>query len=205
MHRVMILSATVLLLVAEAQPAARADGLEAGGVEFAPSVSVTSGNGEHELRCTGTALRKKWFFKVYAIAAYLDAQTAAGADPGATWVSSDVPRLLHLRMLRDVEAKKITSSIDEALEKCSTTPLEQIQEDRARFQAAFAMDELHKGQDIRLTWIPGAGLQISVDAELLDTISNPLFARSLFEIYFGPAPVNDDMKRDLLQLVTDSE
>ena len=63
--------------------------------------------------------------------------------------------------------------------------------------------QLTKGQDIRFTWLPGTGLRITVDHAVLDTIEDPTFAKSFFEIYFGPDPVNDGMKRDLLQLVSD--
>lgn len=195
-----LLITTLICLCSIAAVQAQAEGLEAGGVEFAPTITLSAGDSDRELRCTGTALRKKWFFKVYAIAAYLDAGTESGVDAGATWVQADVPRQLHLTMLRDVDSKKISSSIDEALDKCSTTPLDAIAGERARFQAAFSMEKLMKGQDIRFTWLPGSGLQISVDDELLETIESPVFARSLFEVYFGPSPVDDDLKRDLLQL-----
>jgi hypothetical protein len=189
-----------LMLVTGLSVMAAADGLEAGGVEFEPTISVTAGESEYELRCTGTALRKKYFFKVYAVAGYLDAAVPAGDDPGATFIEADAPKRLHLHMLRDVDSDKIVESIDEAFEKCATMPLDSIEAERARFREAFSMEKLLKGQDIRFTWIPGSGLQISVDHESLDTIENPAFARAFFEIYFGPKPVNDGMKEDLLEL-----
>ena len=190
----------LLVLVATLATGAAADGLESGGVEFDATISVAGDNTEYELRCTGTALRKKFFFKVYAIAGYLDASVEAGEDPGATFVAADAPKRLHLQMLRDVDSKKIVDSINEALDKCATTPLDQVAAERERFMAAFSMEKLNKGQDIRFTWMPSAGLQISVDHEILDTIESPVFGQSFFEIYFGPSPVNDDMKKDLLQL-----
>lgn len=181
---------------------AAADGLESGGVQFDATISVAGNDTEYELRCTGTALRKKFFFKVYAIAGYLDTSVEFGEDPGATFVAADAPKRLHLQMLRDVDSKKIVNSINEALEKCATTPLEEIAAERERFMAAFSMEKLNKGQDIRFTWMPSVGLQISVDHEILDTIESEAFGKSFFEIYFGPKPVNDGMKKDLLQLVS---
>ena len=64
------------------------------------------------------------------------------------------------------------------------------------------MEKLQKGQDIRFTWMPGVGLQISVDHAILDTIVSPAFAKSFFEIYFGPSPVDDGIKEGLLELVS---
>jgi hypothetical protein len=189
---------TVAAILSTVGGVALADDYEAGGVTFEPMITI---QGEHELRCTGTALRKKWFFKVYAAAAYLDTAIEAGEDPGATYVDADAPKRLHLRMLRDVDSEKIVSSIDEAFEKCATTPLDQIAADRATFRETFSMEKLLKGQDIRFTWMPGVGLQISVDDESLGTIESPAFAKSFFEIYFGPEPVNGGMKKDLLELV----
>lgn len=200
MRAILILAATLIL--STACGVALADEYEEGGVVFEPSITVQTEGSEYALRCTGTALRKKFFFKVYAAAAYLDEGTEAGVDPGATYVSADAPKRIHLQMLRDVESEKIVSSIDEAFEKCATTPLAEIEAERAAFRGAFAMPELLKGQDIRFTWIPGVGLQITVDHEMLETIPSPAFAKSFFEIYFGPEPVNDGMKKDLLELVS---
>jgi len=71
-----------------------------------------------------------------------------------------------------------------------------------RRQGFNESDIVYTGQDIRFTWMPGVGLQISVDHAILDTIVSPVFAKSFFEIYFGPKPVNDGMKEDLLELVS---
>ena len=46
----------------------------------------------HEPAEQGTAVRKKFFFKVYAAAAYLDEGTETGEDPGATYVAADAPK-----------------------------------------------------------------------------------------------------------------
>jgi hypothetical protein len=200
MRAFLILAAT-FVLIATSGPAL-ADEYEEGGVTFEPTITVSFEGDEHALRCTGTALRKKFFFKVYAAAAYLDEGTEAGDDPGATYVSADAPKRIHLQMLRDVDSEKIVSSIDEAFEKCATTPLAEIESERVAFREAFSMPKLLKGQDIRFTWIPGAGLQITVDHEMLDTISSPAFAKSFFEIYFGPEPVDDGIKKGLLELVS---
>lgn len=203
--RRIILSLLLVLLTALATGAA-ADGLESGGVEFDATITVAAiaaadaDDADYTLRCTGTAVRKKFFFKVYAVAGYLDSSIETGEDPGATFVSADAAKRLQLQMLRDVDSKKIVDSINEALEKCATSPLEEIAAERERFMAAFSMEKLNKGQDIRFTWMPSVGLQISVDHEILDTIESEVFARSFFEIYFGPNPVNDGMKKDLLQL-----
>ena len=105
-------------------------------------------------------------------------------------------------MLRDVDSEKIVSSIDDAFEKCATTPLEQIAAEREAFREAFSMPKLMKGQDIRFTWMPGVGLQISLDHDPLATIASPAFAKSFFEIYFGPEPVDDGIKEGLLELVS---
>jgi hypothetical protein len=201
MRAFLILAATMVLSAASGP--AVADDYEEGGVTFEPTITVSSDEGEHSLRCTGTALRKKFFFKVYAAAAYLDEATETGDDPGATYVAADAPKQIHLQMLRDVESEKIVSSIDEAFEKCATTPLEEIEAERAAFREAFSMEKLLKGQDIRFTWMPGAGLEISVQDEVLDTIASPAFGKSFFEIYFGPEPVNGGMKKDLLELVSE--
>ena len=172
---------------------------------FAREITVAHGGSDHDLVATGAHKRKKFFFSVYAAVAYVDASVFAGksveGDAGAMALASGTPLRLHLKMLRGLDATRITNGINEALDKTATRPVETIADERARFVELFD-GELQEDQSLVMTWWPGDGLEIKVDDDVLDTIPGDDFARAFFEIYFGPKPIDDGMKKNLLRDVT---
>ena len=177
------------------------DTLEEAGQNFATRITVATTEGDVDLRATGSSTRKKIFFKIYAAVAYVDASQGFGDDPGAAIVDATGPKQIHLRMLRELDSERITNGINEALEKTATRPLEEIAAERARFLGLFGDEKLSEGADLRMTYLPGEGLQISLDGTVRDTIPGDAFARAFFEIYFGPQPVDDGLKKNLLRRV----
>lgn len=193
---------TVALATLLAPPAALAqDTIEEAGHHFPTRITVETAEGSVDLRATGSTTRKKFFFKVYAAVAYVDASQGMGEDPGAAIVAASGPKQMHLRMLRELDSERITNGINEALEKTSTRPLEEIAAERERFLAVFGDEKLAEGADLRMTYLPGEGLQITLDDAVRDTIPGEAFARAFFEIYFGPEPIDDGLKKNLLRAV----
>ena len=101
MRAFLILAAAVILSTASGR--ALADEYEAGGVTFEPTITVRGEGTEHELRCTGTALRKKFFFKVYVAGLYLPQKRSSAEQI----FSADEPRRMELHFLRDVDKDSI--------------------------------------------------------------------------------------------------
>ena len=200
-----LLALCLLLTTTLSSPAAAQDTLEEADREFPTTITVTTGSGDVELIATGQATRKKFFFKIYAAVGYVDASTDLGSDPGAAIVAATGPKQIHLKMLRDVDSEKITNGINEALEKTATRPLEEIAAERERFLAVFGDEKLLEDADLRFTYLPGEGLEIRHDDEVKDVIPGEAFSRAFFEIYFGPEPVDDGMKEDLLRHVDDED
>ena len=205
MTRSLIALAAFALLVVLAPHPARADdqALEVDGRTFDRTISVEHGDATHELVATGKHKRKKFFFSIYAAVAYarqdlVEALPADADDVGAVLLERGAPMRMHLKMLRGLDATRITNGINEALEKTATRPLEEIADERARFVELFD-GELDEDQSLVMTWLPDAGLEIRIDEEVLDTIPGDDFARAFFEIYFGPKPIDDGMKEDLLE------
>ncbi len=195
--------ALTVALVALFAPAATLaqETIEEGGQQFPTRIQVETAEGSVDLRATGSTTRKKFFFKVYAAVAYVDASQGLGEDPGAAIVAASGPKQMHLRMLRELDSERITNGINEALEKTSTRPLDEIAAERERFLAVFGDEKLAEGADLRMTYLPGEGLEISLDGVVRDTIAGEAFARAFFEIYFGPKPIDDGLKKNLLREV----
>lgn len=207
MHSLALNVGLLVALTALLPPAASnaQDMLEEAGQKFPTRITVDTADGSVDLRATGSSTRKKFFFKVYAAVAYVDASQGLGDDPGAAIVAATGPKQMHLRMLRELDSERITNGINEALEKTSTQPLEGLAEERARFLAVFGDEKLAEGADLRMTYLPGEGLQISLDGTVRDTIPGDAFARAFFEIYFGPKPVDDGLKKNLLRAVNSND
>ena len=55
---------------------------EKSGEAFPDLVEVELDEGSAQMRATGTALRKKFFFKIYAAVGYVDESVELGDDPG---------------------------------------------------------------------------------------------------------------------------
>lgn len=190
----------LIALLAFLAPMAQAEDVEIKGQKFPSSITVQADGGDVTLNATGKALRKKYFFKVYVAVAYVADSVEFGDDAGAAIVAAAAPKQVHLRMLRDVESEKITSSINEALDKCATGDLSALTAEREQFLGIFGDGELMKGENLRFTYYPGTGLTISRDEADLGTIAGEAFAKAFFEIYFGPNPVDGDMKNNLLDM-----
>jgi hypothetical protein len=173
--------------------------------EFPDTIQVEHGGKTSTLRATGTALRKKIFWKVYAVVGYIDESVDLGEDPGRAIVAAEVPKEVHLRMLRDVDSEKISNGINEALEKCAVVPYDDIAEQRAEFLSIFGDDKLMKGDDLRFLYTPERGLEVSINDDLRGTIAGEDFGRSFFAIYYGDPPVDDGMKEHLLSAITGEE
>lgn len=198
MLRLAMLCVLVLLL---AVPALADGPLEEAGQEFPRSIELATDDDTVTLNATGISLRKKLFFKVYVAVSYVDASLELGDDPGQAIIETLRPRQMHLRMLRDLDSEKITNGINEALEKTATRPLEEIAAERERFLGVFGDEKLAKHDDLRMTYLPGKGLEVKLNDEVRDVIPGDAFARAFFEIYFAEKPVDDGMKKNLLKVV----
>ena len=205
----LVATALCALIVAPVTtPAEEGPGIEVDGRHFDATLTVEHDSTEYELHATGSHKRKKFFFSIYAAVAYVGGQDFWSAverggerdDWGELMLEAEGPHRMHLKMLRGLDATRITDGINEAIEKTATRPLDEIAEERERFVGLFD-GELDEDQSLLMTWFHGEGLEIRIDDDVIDTIPGDDFARTFFEIYFGPKPVDDGMKEDLLRRV----
>jgi hypothetical protein len=205
----LVATALCALIVAPVTtPAEEGPDIEVDGRHFDATITVEHGGTAHELHATGSHKRKKFFFSIYAAVAYVGGQDfwtlvergGERSDWGELLLEAEGPHRMHLKMLRGLDATRITDGINEAIEKTATRPLDEIAEERERFVGLFE-GELDEDQSLLMTWFHGEGLEIRIDDDVIDTIPGDDFARTFFEIYFGPKPVDDGMKEDLLRRV----
>jgi len=48
------------------------------------------------------------------------------------------------------------------------------------------------------TWRPGTGIEVTLRGEVRGSVPDDQFARTLFEVWFGPNPGDERLKRGML-------
>lgn len=161
-------------------------------------VAFDTVNGDLVLLGTGLRVKKIIFsFKAYAVALYVDKAALEGPlapfkgkpvsdELFETLQTEDFGKELVLHFLRDLGEKKIRGAMRDALEK-ETDP-----EVLAQFISYFP--EVKNGQRCSFTWIPGGTIQTVMAGEEKPPIEDAAFAKTLFGLYVGPKPLQNDFK-----------
>lgn len=166
---------------------------EVSGVKFADQVEAQG----KQLVLNGAGLRRKFIFKVYAMALYLPAR-AATAEAA---IGSTGPKRIAIGMLRDVSAKTFSDALREGIDdNHSEAQVRAIEPQLKQLEAVMQkVGTAKEGMRIHLDWVPGAGTQVSIDgAQAGAPIAGEDFYRALLRIWLGPHPVQDNLKRALL-------
>ncbi len=176
----------ILLLLVLAFPAL---GAEVAGVKL--EEQIQPGN----LVLNGAGLRKRLFFKVYAIGLYLPKKTgnaeAAVASPG--------PKRVAIHMLRDVGADTFTEALADGIRANHSDAEAQALEPRVKQLGAVIAEikEAKKGMAIALDWSGETRLLVN-GKPVGRPIAGEDFYRALLRIWIGDKPVQDDLKKALL-------
>ena len=163
------------------------------GVKFAAKAEVQGA----QLALNGAGLRRKFIFKVYAMALYLPART----DSAPAAIDAAGPKRIEIGMLRDVGAKTFSDALREGIDDNNSAPQAKAVEPQLK-QLEAVMQKVgtaKEGMRIRLDWLPGTGTRVSIDGAPADApIPGEDFYRALLRIWLGPDPVQSDLKRALL-------
>jgi hypothetical protein len=172
-----------------------------------PGSGVKFAAREGELSLLGVGLRTKTFLKVkvYAIGLYVGDAALTGplaAHRGKLGtpafyrdlVEGDFPKEVRLRFVRDVSASQIQEAMREALAGA----------DKSRVDAfAGYFPALKSGQQCVIRWAPGGTLETTTAGEARPPIADKAFATSVFGVWLGPKPIQDDLKKALVSRATE--
>jgi hypothetical protein len=160
------------------------------GVDVPPAVTL----GSEELVLNGAGIRVKLFMKIYVGALYLKArQTSVDAvlnDPGAK-------RIVMNFLYKELSTKKLVDAWNTGFTNNSTpAEVKALQERITRFNAMF--DTVHRGDVIRLDYLPDAGTQVWINDTLKGTVAGEDFSRALLKIWLGPKPPDANLKNAMM-------
>jgi hypothetical protein len=143
------------------------------------------------LTLNGAGLRKKFVFKVYVIGLYLPQKSR---DAKAV-INSDQPKLITMKLLRDVEKDKIVDAIREGFEHNSKGQMQAL--NLRLLQLGVSVPDLKEGDLLTFTFDAAGNVKLGGVATPT-TIPGKDFAAALLSCWLGPDPVDGDLKAALL-------
>jgi hypothetical protein len=159
---------------------------------FPSSVTFKSGSTEYTLNLTGLSVRKKYFFKVYGIAHYMqDAGSMSKSDAFKACLTDGKAKQITMDFARDVDYKSIIDTYNESFKEIATKEeLASVQSALTQYLGYFDK-EVKENQQYVLRWIPGGTILATIQGEEKPPIANETFARVLWSIWLGPDSVVD--------------
>lgn len=190
-RRDVLLAAASLLLVGHGARAAAPIKVE--GVTFAGQATVAG----QTLELNGVGLRSVAWLKGYAAGLYLSQQVRT---PQQVYAAVGAKRL-QLRMLLDVDTEEFVRAFDKGIARnSSAAELPALAPRMARFDALLrAIGKVKKRDVIDLDWLPGLGLQLTLNGKLRgEPIAGEDLYAALLRIFVGDKPVDAELKVGLL-------
>lgn len=182
----------LMLLVAGMSPGQENVQEPSTGKSFPVLVTCSHGGTDYSMSLTGVAVRKKFVFKVYGMAHYVQDPVKAPREEALGGMLIDgKARQIIMDFARDVDASKIRDAYTDGFKENATSDeLKSIQPLVDQFITYFAVDVREKQQFI-LRWLPGGVILATVAGEEKPPITSPLFARVLWSIWLGKDSIVD--------------
>lgn len=146
------------------------------------------------LDATGTAMRTRFTFNVYAVASYV--QPGSGVKSAEELAAADCAKRLHLIMERTVDGTDMAEAFRSAIRAAHPDPA--FSDEIGQLVQYMKSSSARKGDHLMLTHVPGIGLQINVAGKAEFLIKNVEFSKAVWGIYLGKKCIGDAIKRGLV-------
>jgi hypothetical protein len=155
------------------------------GVELPDTETV---NGK-TLVLNGMGLREATVLRVkaYVGGLYLEKPTS---DPD-TVINSRQCKRVTMVFLRDIDGSRLASGWADELRKAGGT-------EASISSFTSLIGDVKKGDKMSFTWCPDKGVEVAARGAVRGTVPGDDFARTLFTIWFGPEPGDENLKRGML-------
>jgi len=161
------------------------------GILFPSEVRFSQDAKNYTLQLTGTAARTKWFFRVYAIAHYLQIPQEAVSFDRKNFLTDGPAKQITIQYARNVPAQKIIRILREDFE-LNTAPSEyRTIETYVEQMLAYFVHPVKKGDIFVMRWLSGGRVYLELNGQTLGNVKNGLFARTLWAIWLGEHSVVD--------------
>ncbi|NMO20617.1 hypothetical protein HPC49_24930 [Pyxidicoccus fallax] len=158
---------------------AQAGQKQVGGVNMPDSLTLQG----RTIALAHMQLHKRLFFKVYVWSLYLEEQPRSATEA----IASNSVKRLHFRFLRNISRDQLVGSLRAGLQK--NPDLRQgPMADQLQVMLA-SLKDVQKGEDLVITYMPGAGLEIAGGASGGAFIPGKNFADALFSVWLEANPI----------------
>ena len=158
------------------------------GVTLPDTASV----GGTTLTLNGMGLREVFFVDVYVGGLYLPSKAAT---PAAV-MAEQGPYRVVMHMLHDVSHTQFADHWFDDLKANNRDDYAQLEPQARQFVALF--EDAKKGDEIVMDYVPGTGLSVTRDGKLVGSVSGDGFARAVLNVYVGPHPPTEKLKKGML-------
>jgi hypothetical protein len=162
---------------------------KATGETFPAEVSFDYQGKNYQLEATGVSTRKKLIIKIYSVAHYLQKGVASGRDKIQEIMSDANAKQLSIKWVHDVPVEKVRGGYEESLKTAILEPTYSKLQNEIRTYIDFFNQNVRKGDEHVIRWIPGGTIEVQINGKKVGTITNPEFARGLWNIWFGTKSV----------------
>ena len=170
-----------------------AQAVEVSGVKFDDKTRI----GSSELVANGAGLRKKAFFKVYAMALYLPEKQAEAE--GA--LAAKGAKRISISLMRDLSAQQFVDALQESVANNHSEAEMSTLKDRLKqfSDAMLSIGDAKTGTTVLIDWLPEGGTRLTVNGQVKGKdIAGDDFFKALLRIWIGKQPVQDNLKAALL-------
>jgi Chalcone isomerase-like len=157
------------------------------GVTFPDTVTVDGAT----LVLNGLGLREATRLRVraYVGGLYLKERTS----DARTVIDSHQLKQVRLEFLRNIDHRNLASGWADALRRIGGKAMEP-----SIRHFTSLIGDVRRGDTMSFTWRPGTGIEVTLRGEVRGSVPGDQFARTLFEVWFGPTPGDERLKRGML-------
>ena len=175
----------------------------AAGVSFPVHRSIGSAGKACPAKLTGTGIRTFFLFKIYAGAHYIEQDHSPSGDPYDWLGKGRFCKECVMHFLMGVKKEKMRDEFRNNIAKnLGENELAELAPEVERLVSFFSED-VSRGTEIAVSWVPGTGMTVFVNNEFLGTIESERIMEAIWSFWFGPRPISGKLKRNLAkELVT---
>jgi hypothetical protein len=154
--------------------------------QFPGEVSFKNGDASYTLNCTGVAVRKKAIFRVYGMVHYMQDPVRSTKQEAFTAILTDgKAKQITMEFVRDVDAPKIRETyLDSFKANAPGDQFAKIEPLVTKYVGYFTKDVKENDQFV-IRWLPGGTIIAIIQGEEKPAITDQLFAKTLWSIWFG--------------------
>ena len=156
---------------------------------------IESAIGDHTVKLvrTGSGLRKKGDFRVYAVASYLE--DGVKVQSARELAEIDRAKQLHLVFMLRVSGDDLTQAFRKIFRENHPEPA--FSDELKALLNLFQKGGARNGDHVWITHIPTVGLQCRCGKQEEILIKNVDFSRAVWDNYFGKSNAGEEVKRAL--------